>query len=123
MAPPPCDTPNTNRYFATSILLWFLRRREFPRFPLTSPASARFLTDVCGDRYRYIQQLEEDDTPWEFDSLLQSVTQEFNAEKRSAFHAKIGTDHDDGSTANTFERRSSSQEQGGSRRSSRALVA
>ncbi|CAM9487544.1 unnamed protein product [Ectocarpus fasciculatus] len=74
------------------------------------------------------EMLEEDDSPWEFDSLLQSVTQEFNAEKRLAFHAaKLGTD-EDGSTATsstfeTFERRSSSQEQGGSRRSSRALVA
>ncbi|CAM9891163.1 unnamed protein product [Ectocarpus sp. 4 AP-2014] len=69
------------------------------------------------------EMLEEDDSPWEFDSLLQSVTQEFNAEKRLAFRAKLGTGDDDGSTATTLGRRSSSQEQGGSRRSSRALVA
>ncbi|CAN0431531.1 unnamed protein product [Hapterophycus canaliculatus] len=56
------------------------------------------------------EMLDEDDSLWDFDSLLQSVTQDFNAEKRLTFN------EDDRTGAG-------STPQGGSSRSSRALVA
>ena len=69
--------------------------------------------------YSRTVQLEEDDSPWDFDSLLQSITQEFNAEGRSE---AIGLGGASGSTALNQDG-SSSQLRGGSRRPSRALVA
>ncbi len=63
-------------------------------------------------------QLEEDDSPWDFDSLLQSITQEFNAEGRSEAVGDGGE-----STAIVLDGGSSSQLRGVSRRPSRALVA
>lgn len=62
-------------------------------------------------------QLGEDDSPWDFDSLLQSITQEFNAEGRKAVGGESG------STVTILDDGSSSQLRGVSRRPSRALVA
>lgn len=68
-------------------------------------------------------QLKEDDSPWDFDSLLQSVTQEFNAEKRLKFDAPSGPEADGGARSSIISLQgSSSQIQGGPRRPGRALM-
>eukprot|EP00752_Nemacystus_decipiens_P007427 g6639.t1 len=66
------------------------------------------------------EMLEEDDSPWDFDTLLQSVTQEFNAEKRMALDPTGKAGSDPSSIA--LDGGSGSQMQSG-HRSSRALVA
>lgn len=66
-------------------------------------------------------QLEEDDSPWDFDTLLQSVTQEFNAEKRLTLNANREAGSDPSSIA-LKEGGSGSQTQSG-HRSSRGVVA
>lgn len=65
-------------------------------------------------------QLEEDDSPWDFDSLLQTVTQEFNAEQRSAFNSQGQEDIDEVGRSD-LRAAPSLRLQGGSR-FSRALV-
>ncbi|CAM9403939.1 unnamed protein product [Laminaria digitata] len=71
------------------------------------------------------EMLEEADVPWDFDSLLQSITQDLNAEKRLAFESGAGGAELDnpGGISTLQERGSGSRLQGGGSRSSRALVA
>lgn len=71
--------------------------------------------------YVELAQLKEDDNPWDFDSLLQSVTQEFNAEKRLKLNAEA---HGGGprSSSISLQGSGSQMQGGGSRRPGRALI-
>ena len=94
----------------------FTPRSHSFRVPLTSLSHPFHLPFV-------FLQLEEPDIPWDFDSLLQSITQDLNAEKRLAFESGTEGAADLANIRqSTLQEGSSSRPQGGSR-SNRALVA
>lgn len=87
------------------------------------PNSSPFAIDVVIDCViPWGAQLKEDDSPWDFDSLLQSVTQDFNAEKRFKFNAHGSNSSENAGGARRTSSSSQMVMQDGLRRSSCALI-